>query len=92
MISSTLLANGATVCIIGPNQEDLDRRVLAAVIALGPADVIGDLRRISKVYSDAAAAAGKPGKMYGIAGDIRLKVSFGGLPSLQSRLMARHAV
>ncbi|KAI0754202.1 NAD-P-binding protein [Daedaleopsis nitida] len=53
MISSTLLANGATVYIVGPKQDDLDR--------------------ISKVYSDAAAAAGKPGRMYGIAGDVRLK-------------------
>lgn len=28
MISTTLMANGATVYIIGPKQEDLDRCVL----------------------------------------------------------------
>ncbi|KAI0760570.1 NAD-P-binding protein [Fomes fomentarius] len=53
MISSTLLANGASVYIIGPKQEDLDK--------------------ISKVYNDAAVAAGKSGRMQGIVGDIRLK-------------------
>ncbi|KAI8972875.1 NAD(P)-binding protein [Trametes punicea] len=53
MISSTLLANGATVYIIGPKQADLDK--------------------VAKIYSDAAQAAGKPGRMYGLEGDIRLK-------------------
>ncbi|EIW54837.1 NAD-P-binding protein [Trametes versicolor FP-101664 SS1] len=53
MIASTLLANGATVYIIGPKQADLDR--------------------VANVYNDAAEKASKPGKMYGIEGDIRLK-------------------
>ncbi|KAI9062135.1 NAD-P-binding protein [Trametes sanguinea] len=53
MISSTLLANGATVYIIGPKQADLDK--------------------ISNVYNEAAEKSKKPGRMYGIEGDIRLK-------------------
>ncbi|KAI8972874.1 NAD-P-binding protein [Trametes punicea] len=53
MISSTLLANGATVYIIGPKQADLDK--------------------VAKVYSDAAEKANKPGRMYGLEGDVRLK-------------------
>ncbi|KAI0353961.1 NAD-P-binding protein [Trametes cingulata] len=54
MISTTLLANGASsVYIIGPKQEDLDR--------------------IAKVYNDAAEKNKKPGRFYGIQGDVRLK-------------------
>ncbi|KAJ3486220.1 hypothetical protein NLI96_g4390 [Meripilus lineatus] len=53
MISSTLLSNGATVYIIGPKQEDLDRVV--------------------KPYNDAADRTNRPGRMYGIEGDIRKK-------------------
>ncbi|KAI0760565.1 NAD-P-binding protein [Fomes fomentarius] len=53
MITTTLLANGASVYIVGPKQEDLDK--------------------ITKVYNDAAAKAGKPGKIHGIEGDIKKK-------------------
>ncbi|KAI0717023.1 NAD-P-binding protein [Earliella scabrosa] len=53
MIASTLVANGATVYIIGPKQADLDD--------------------ISKRYSDAAEKDNRPGRMYGIEGDIRKK-------------------
>ncbi|KAH9888056.1 NAD-P-binding protein [Cubamyces lactineus] len=53
MISTTLLANGATVYIIGPKQADLDR--------------------VAQVYNNAAEEAGKPGRMYGIEGDVRYK-------------------
>ncbi|KZT69100.1 NAD(P)-binding protein [Daedalea quercina L-15889] len=53
MISSTLMANGATVYIIGPKQADLDR--------------------VARIYSEAAEKTGRPGRMYGLAGDIRSK-------------------
>ncbi|CCM04769.1 uncharacterized protein FIBRA_06960 [Fibroporia radiculosa] len=53
MISTTLLANGAAVYIIGPRQTELDR--------------------IANVYNDVAEKANKPGRMYGIEGDIRYK-------------------
>ncbi|KAI0918340.1 hypothetical protein AcW1_009752 [Taiwanofungus camphoratus] len=53
MISSTLMANGATVYVIGPKQADLDK--------------------ITKVYNDVAERTRRPGRMYGIEGDISLK-------------------
>ncbi|KAI0641326.1 NAD-P-binding protein [Trametes meyenii] len=53
MISSTLVANGATVYIIGPAQGALDK--------------------IAGVYNDAAAKLNKPGRMYGIEGDVKRK-------------------
>ncbi|OBZ74873.1 Tropinone reductase 1 [Grifola frondosa] len=53
MITTTLVANGATVYIIGPKQVDLDR--------------------IANVYNEAAEQTKRPGRMYGIEGDIRLK-------------------
>ncbi|RPD54969.1 NAD-P-binding protein [Lentinus tigrinus ALCF2SS1-6] len=53
MITTTLLANGATIYIIGPKQADLDK--------------------IAKVYNDAAEKAKRPGRIYGIEGDVRKK-------------------
>ncbi|OBZ74362.1 Rhamnolipids biosynthesis 3-oxoacyl-[acyl-carrier-protein] reductase [Grifola frondosa] len=53
MMSTTLVANGATVYIIGPKQEDLDR--------------------VANVYNDTAQKTNRPGRMYGIQGDIRRK-------------------
>ncbi|KAI0641327.1 NAD-P-binding protein [Trametes meyenii] len=53
MISSTLLANGATVYIIGPKQADLDK--------------------IAASYNEAIAKTSRPGRIYGIEGDIKLK-------------------
>ncbi|KAH9916992.1 NAD-P-binding protein [Epithele typhae] len=53
MMSSTLVANGATVYIIGPGQEDLDK--------------------ICNIYNDQCERLNKPGRMYGIEGDIRQK-------------------
>ncbi|KAI0667286.1 NAD-P-binding protein [Trametes maxima] len=53
MISSTLLANGATVYIIGPGQAALDK--------------------VAGVYNNAAEKLNKPGRMYGIEGDIKRK-------------------
>ncbi|KAH9836113.1 NAD-P-binding protein [Rhodofomes roseus] len=53
MISSTLLANGATVYIIGPNQVDLDK--------------------VAGIYNEAAEKTGRPGRVYGLAGDVRSK-------------------
>ncbi|RPD54968.1 NAD-P-binding protein [Lentinus tigrinus ALCF2SS1-7] len=42
-----------------------------AVYIIGPKQA--DLDKIAKVYNDTAAAKGKPGKIYGIEGDIRKK-------------------
>jgi len=53
MMSSTLVANGATVYIIGPEQAVLDK--------------------IANVYNEAAARTNRPGRMYGIAGDVSRK-------------------
>ncbi|KZT07048.1 NAD-P-binding protein [Laetiporus sulphureus 93-53] len=53
MISSTLMANGATVYIIGPKQADLDK--------------------IANVYNEGAKKTNRPGRIYGIEGDIRRK-------------------
>ncbi|PIL23158.1 hypothetical protein GSI_14467 [Ganoderma sinense ZZ0214-1] len=53
MITTTLIANGATVYIIGPKQADLDE--------------------IAKVYNNAAEKENKPGRIYGLQGDVRRK-------------------
>ncbi|KAI0761299.1 hypothetical protein BD413DRAFT_247575 [Trametes elegans] len=53
-IGTTLLANCATVYIMGPKQADLDR--------------------VAEIYSDAAEKSGKPGRMYGVEGNVKLKV------------------
>ena len=55
MMSTTLVANGATVFIIGPVQSDLDK--------------------ICKVYNDECEKMSKVGRMYGIEGDVRKKVT-----------------
>ena len=73
MMSTTLVSNGATVYIIGPVQADLDRYATHA-----PADTYRRLTltfRTAKLYNDAAEKTGKPGRMYGIQGDISKKVS-----------------
>ncbi|EMD35291.1 hypothetical protein CERSUDRAFT_116093 [Gelatoporia subvermispora B] len=53
MMSSTLVANGAAVYIIGPDQIALDR--------------------IANTYNEAAEVSKRPGRMYGIAGDVSQK-------------------
>ena len=73
MISSTLLANGATVYIIGPKQADLDRyysRIRRREATISP----HVLHRVAQIYNNAAEKTGKPGRMYGIEGDVRYKV------------------
>lgn len=77
MISSTLLANGATVYIIGPKQEDLDKWVshMNAIVHAYSLTLDLPYHRVAKKYSDACEKTGKPGRMYGIEGDIRKKVS-----------------
>ncbi|KAJ7756073.1 hypothetical protein DFH07DRAFT_821027 [Mycena maculata] len=53
MISSTLVANGATVYIIGPAQAELDK--------------------VCANYNAASEGVPTRGRMYGLAGDVRLK-------------------
>ncbi|OCH85728.1 NAD-P-binding protein [Obba rivulosa] len=53
MMSSTLMANGATVYIIGPKQADLDQT--------------------TELYNGAAEKTNRPGRMYGLEGDISRK-------------------
>jgi len=53
MISTTLMANGATVYAIGPKQEELDD--------------------VAKLWNGGAAKNPNMGRLYGFAGDIRLK-------------------
>ncbi|KAJ7441623.1 NAD-P-binding protein [Mycena galericulata] len=53
MISSTLVANGATVYIIGPAQDDHDK--------------------VCANYNAASENVATGGRMYGLAGDVRLK-------------------
>ena len=76
MITTTLIANGATVYIIGPKQEDLDRCVLLPCARM---IVVFTVRvsRIAKVYNDAAEKGNKPGRIHGIEGDVRKKVCLG---------------
>ncbi|KAI0331741.1 NAD-P-binding protein [Cubamyces sp. BRFM 1775] len=77
MISTTLLANGATVYIIGPKQADLDRylsRVRYGALSRGDSLTVHRyVHRVAQVYNSAAEGTGKPGRMYGIEGDVRYK-------------------
>lgn len=74
MISSTLLANGATVYIIGPKQADLDRYKIHPKNLCWQCWPAYD--RICGIYNNANAKLQleSGGKMYGLEGDISLKV------------------
>ena len=72
MITTTLLANGATVYIIGPKQADLDKWVVLAMY--DAKESYCSNHRIAKVYNDAAEKTNRPGRIYGIEGDVRKKV------------------
>lgn len=56
MISTALVANGATVYIIGLEQAQLDK--------------------IAALFNEGAAKVKGGGRLIGLQGDIRLKVSF----------------
>ena len=73
MITTTLLANGASVYIIGPKQDGLDRSVDSLLSRRYELTVY----RIAQIYNDAAAKANKPGRIIGIQGDVRQKVRWG---------------
>ena len=76
MITTTLIANGATVYIIGPKKEDLDRCVLLPCARMIVVLTVR-ISRIAKVYNDVTEKANKPGRIHGIEGDVRKKVCLG---------------
>ena len=71
-----------SVFIIGPKQEALDRSVFGILFRqdlMKRADISLDVGisagiSVVKPYNDAADKSGRPGRMYGIEGDVRKKV------------------
>lgn len=69
MMTSTLVANGAKVYIIGPNQKELDRYCASRRLWTGMILIIW---RIAEVYNTDVTEG--MGSIQGIQGDVRQKV------------------